>query len=259
MDNPLAQTFGTRLWGINDHGEITGTFGDSNASGQGFTYNNGSYTLINIAGSRSSTGTDVNNYGQVAVDYYDGHGHGAIYDNGTVLAYINDPFGSFGTGIMGINDAGLVVGDFANGAINQGYIYDNGVYTTFSPFSDTHLNDINNNGQIVGDYARSTASFIYDPSNNSLTTLVYPGADQTLAFGINDLGVVSGRYHDSSGYHGFTFEDLQFSSIDHPNAPGNTFVNKINDSGQIVGYYIDATGFSHGFLATPCNDGHLFG
>ena len=31
----------------------------------------------------------------------------------------------------------------------------------------------------------------------------------------------------------------------------DTEASGINDAGQIVGWYMDAKGFSHGFLATP--------
>jgi hypothetical protein len=42
--------------------------------------------------------------------------------------------------------------------------------------------------------------------------------------------------------------------VDDPagNPPGQgSFVNGINDLGQLVGGYVDATGLEHGFLATP--------
>src|SRR5262249_34829678 len=49
----------------------------------------------------------------------------------------------------------------------------------------------------------------------------------------------------------------QFTTVDDPagNPPGQgTFVNGINDLGQLVGVYLDATGLNHGFLAIPAAD-----
>ena len=44
--------------------------------------------------------------------------------------------------------------------------------------------------------------------------------------------------------------DYTFTQIDVPGSDG-TLAFGINDSGQIVGYYQDADGYFHGFLATP--------
>jgi hypothetical protein len=41
-----------------------------------------------------------------------------------------------------------------------------------------------------------------------------------------------------------------FTTIDVPGANGITAASGINNSGQIVGYFQDATG-EHGFLASP--------
>ena len=42
-----------------------------------------------------------------------------------------------------------------------------------------------------------------------------------------------------------------FTTIDVPGAANGTVAYGINDAGQIVGYYLDAAGTFHGFLATP--------
>jgi probable HAF family extracellular repeat protein len=44
--------------------------------------------------------------------------------------------------------------------------------------------------------------------------------------------------------------DGEYTTLDFPGAM-NTVANGINNLGQIVGYYVDANGNEHGFLATP--------
>lgn len=83
------------------------------------------------------------------------------------------------------------------------------------------------------------------------TQIVAPfeGTDQTLAFGINDLGWIVGQYHNSSGGHGYLLKNGQFTPIDAP-VPGAVDVDAmgINLQGQIVGSYFGGDGSRHAFL-----------
>ena len=53
--------------------------------------------------------------------------------------------------------------------------------------------------------------------------------------------------------HGFVYSITSgtYRSINDPNGIGTTTVNGINDSGQLVGFYVDANGNTDGFVATP--------
>jgi hypothetical protein len=42
----------------------------------------------------------------------------------------------------------------------------------------------------------------------------------------------------------------QWQSIDDPNGVGTTTVNGLNDSANLVGFYVDSAGNTDGFLAT---------
>src|SRR4029077_20256510 len=55
--------------------------------------------------------------------------------------------------------------------------------------------------------------------------------------------------------HGFLFNQPTgtFTTFDIPNA-ANTYLNGINDAGQIVGSYVDSAGTSHGFVASTTAD-----
>ncbi len=59
-----------------------------------------------------------------------------------------------------------------------------------------------------------------------------------------------GYYDLPSGYNGFVDNSGVFSAFDVPGA-AQTLAEGINNSGQIVGYYYDASGGIHGFEASP--------
>jgi len=84
----------------------------------------------------------------------------------------------------------------------------------------------------------------------SFTTIIYPGAHGTSAYGINSSGQIVGAVAYTNGDSGFLYSGGNFTTIDVPNAGGTT-AQGINDSGQVVGYFSDRTGpGSHGFLDT---------
>jgi hypothetical protein len=77
-----------------------------------------------------------------------------------------------------------------------------------------------------------------------------------MATGINADDEIVGVYTDSSNaMHGFTLKNpltkAKFTSIDDPNGVGTTTVNGLNDAGDLVGFYVDGTGNTDGFLAVP--------
>ena len=62
-------------------------------------------------------------------------------------------------------------------------------------------------------------------------------------FGFLALGLMLSPMGQAKADYTFTMFDVPGSLV--------TYANGINASGQIVGYYGDAVGGSHGFLATP--------
>jgi probable HAF family extracellular repeat protein len=89
--------------------------------------------------------------------------------------------------------------------------------------------------------------FLLDSGN--FTTLDYPGAIHTNAFGINNAGDIVGTYFTApNAAHGFLLMDGVFTSIDFPGAV-RTEVLGINSRGEIVGDYTDTANRIHGFVA----------
>ena len=87
-----------------------------------------------------------------------------------------------------------------------------------------------------------------------------PGATFVFSqiLGINDLGLAVGYYQDSTGsQHGFLYNtgNGQYSFLDDPSAAFDngvevTQITGINNQDEITGFYTDASGAAHGFVAT---------
>jgi uncharacterized membrane protein len=73
-------------------------------------------------------------------------------------------------------------------------------------------------------------------------------------FGINDAGRIVGRYALNGedpvfAGHGFLLNKGTFTSFDFPGALATAPLD-INEAGQVVGFYKDAAGSDHGFIAS---------
>lgn len=117
--------------------------------------------------------------------------------------------------------------------------------------SRTVVNGINNAGTIVGSFDSDAGrrGFLYDGSTYS--EFNYPGANGTELRGINNLGHLLGTYATDEESGAFIFDGVTYTTFDIPDSM--MFPTDLNDLGQVVGQYLDATpgGYSinsHGFL-----------
>jgi uncharacterized membrane protein len=221
--------------GINNHGQITGTY-------------------IDAADVPNPDGTFDTGHGFVQ----DRRGHTTSFDvPGALIPLPN-----------GINNHGQITGAYVTGggaASVHGFIRDRrGTMTTFEvPFGRLHsVSDINNRGQIVGYYDEPDLAggggFLRD-RDGTIKPVTYPGALYTLVHGLNDRGQLVGAYLEpgaapnpdgtipAGAVHGFVWERGRFTSFD---VPGSIFTQAfgINNRGQITGGYYDATGTQHAFV-----------
>jgi hypothetical protein len=217
INNPLAAgggVDGTYIYdwsgGINDAGDVIGSYFDSNGVSHGYLDIGGNFTALTdpTAGTAGTYAFDVNNHDEVVGTFLTETAYGYVYLKGAYQT-ISDPLGT-ATYALGINNQGDVVGNYqfsagppTNNGREEGFIYSHGKYTTIS-----------------------------DP-NGTITT----------ATGIDDKGDVVGYYEDTNGIHGFFYSKGQFTTINDPLAPNNTILTGINNKGQIVGY-----AGPHGFL-----------
>src|SRR5262249_44281618 len=116
-------------------------------------------------------------------------------------------------------------------------------------------------GDIVGSYMEASGTWHgFLLSGGELSTIDFPGAADTFAFGINPRGDVVGTYcpvHCDPvqiiGQHGFVLRGGEFSTIDFPGAQF-TRPFAINSRGDIAGSYRDFSNRVHGFLLSKGED-----
>ena len=109
-------------------------------------------------------------------------------------------------------------------------------------------------GQVIGDDG-FTHGFLLSKNGGAVTTLDFPGASDTYAYGINESGIVVGFWDllDANGnllaYHGFTWRDGAFTEVDFPGS-GDTAVLGINARGDFVGLWDSGVSspIGHGFV-----------
>ena len=65
----------TQALGVNDAGEVVGSFNDANGTTHGFTYQNGGFQSIDVPGATSTTVNGVNNAGQIVGFYVAANGN----------------------------------------------------------------------------------------------------------------------------------------------------------------------------------------
>jgi probable HAF family extracellular repeat protein len=234
--------------GINNTGQIVGSFADQEKPPHGFLYSGGAFSTIDVPGAISTESSGINDTGQIVGFFQDGSQkiHGFLNTGGTFKTI--DVPGAPLTRAFGINNAGQIVGEFISGRDGQfdGFLYSGGAFSTIDvPGDDTtfrqpeHATGINDAGQIVGYFGshRGTDGFLY--SGGAFSTIQLPGgATFVAASDINNSGQIVGRF----GQSGFLLNpDGTIRTIDVPlEVPEEfgtpvTFAYGINDAGHIVG------------------------
>ena len=106
--------FGTAAFGINDSGQIVGSFVVSGPLFQGYVYSGGNYTILSAPGATGGTvAIGINDAGQVVgwTSYLSGAPtQGFLYSGGNFIP-LNVP-GASNTFAWGINNAGQIAGEY---------------------------------------------------------------------------------------------------------------------------------------------------
>lgn len=122
----------------------------------------------------------------------------------------------------------------------------------------TYADAINNIGQVAGSFNDASGPHGFVATHGQVTRIDPPyGPLNTNLFGIgmNDLGQIVGQASvtDSNGRivgsTGFLESFGRFLPVNAPNADLTQPLG-INDEGQIIGLFVDASGTTHGFLKT---------
>ena len=165
--------------------------------------------------------------------------------------------------LIGVNDHNIAVG-FYNDASgdSHGYTYDIKTGKFSANIDDpsgvsTVAAAINNKGTIAGFYTDANGIIHgFLDNHGAFTTVSAPGATTTELLGLNDHGIAVGEDIVGGVTHGIIYNSKtgKLTTLDDPNAVGSTVFNGINDKGDIVGFYSDAAGNTHGLLAAPADD-----
>ena len=221
----------TSALGLNANGDVVGAYflTDEKKDNFGYVLRNGTFTSIGVPGAAQTRAFGINTNGDIVGIYTDqqqGKHHGFLLRAG-VFTSIDFP-GSAYTDVWKINDAGQIAGRYQTGGNSKFHLFllSDGIFTAIADFPEavqmaptvvcSHHSGLNGAGDIVTAYSDST------PVNNNLsdnvvgslhgllwsgggyTVIDFPNANFTVAYGINDSGVVVGAYQDTNGaIHGY--------------------------------------------------------
>lgn len=265
LDGPAGSP--TTVNGINNNGTIVGFTTNNGVNSNFLRSAGGSFTSLNLGDPAQgmANGVNINNM-IVGV----ANNNAFLINNGKQQTLT--PPGSSSSIAFGINDSGVIVGQYVNGSVTPGFVYQNGSFVTVNPTTNamvTNVQSVNNSGIAAGFYSTDGMhqhGFLYNVATKQTTLLPDPSTARTQAgglfltqfLGINDKGVAVGYYQTNNGSQfGFLFNTATntYTFLDDPSAaPVNgvqiTQITGIDNSGMICGFYIDANGVQHGFTAT---------
>ncbi len=208
---------------------------------------------LNYAFGVNDQGEIFGSYGEYAGDP-DGEAHGYRRDERGRFQTIDFP-GAAVSGLFNGNNRGQVVGFYSAerrlpGLNFRGFVYDGKRFTRIDApgATTTGVIDINERGDMVGlgivDRAAGLAFGWLRTHDGKFVTLPdVPDSFQTIPFSINNKGQIAGAYlrvgPDGIGrIGGFVLDDGELTLINVPGA-SSTQVNAINDHGEVTGFYTD--------------------
>jgi probable HAF family extracellular repeat protein len=240
----------TSALGINNLGQIVGSYTDANNVLHGFLWKNNSCQAIDCNGT-GTFATSINNLGQIVGGYFDSAGeHAFLYTNQCV------PIAStlVAAEASGINDDGQVVGSYQD--CNYGFVYNTNTKKTTKGIEyhgsngNTCLRGINGDGLIVGDTGGgSYPAFLYDPATSNFTPLGF--SNVTGGLNNNFEVTVDGNPDFLFDYASGSDSPVSYSLAQFMSVASVSDCIQGSAAVAVVGSYVDKNNKTHGFLATP--------
>lgn len=270
VNDPGSITF-TRIMGIDELGQIVGTYGSGKTSdpSHGFTslvpYTQ--FKKIDYPSALETVATSMSSNRIIAGYFLDNskghHTWGWMRNRGIWMQY-KDERAPKGPGsvneFLGVNNSAIVTGTFIDSyGHNQAFEFAANRFHKLGPPGATSAtaNGIDMRGVVVGTETSpsgTTQGWLLE--NRTYFPIMYPQSTSTQAFAVNYQEQVVGSYVGAhGGTHGFILTNPRspsgqyWQSIDNPNAVGTTVVTSINGHHDICGWYVDANGNTNGFVA----------
>jgi uncharacterized membrane protein len=206
IDYPGAT--GTQAVGINDNGEVVGNF-----DADSFVFDISTQIFsppIVYPDAVLTSATGINDAGSIVGEFivvqkgnYNQYGFEL---SGTAYSRIAPP-GTNHSVVSGITSSGWIVGFTENPTVNFSFSQlEYRRITIPNTTSPTVFGVAPSMNAVVGGMTASTGSVGFVYQNHVAQALVFPASLATVAYGINDSGVVSGYFYDSTRIvHGFTW------------------------------------------------------
>jgi hypothetical protein len=173
---------------------------------------------------------------------------------------------SLGTSVSGFNQEGVIVGATAaaDGTLDGFMRNRDGSFISISdPSSPPGAQfgsipfGVNSNDQVVGIYEAGTSQYLFTSFERDRSGVfrdlhapgAQPGLIDTIAYGINSRGEITGQYFLPDGTNQ-SFVRMPNGTFDKFTALGavSTNATSINDGGSVAGTYTDSAFASHGFV-----------
>ncbi len=153
-----------------------------------------------------------------------------------------------------MNDSGVVVGGYTDSIGEHGFSYNGIKYSTLDLGTQhfTVATGINNAGQIIGYYGSKGGTIVGFLDSNGQFTTINTNNAVTEPLGINSNGAIVGITGTQSNFMSFMFQNGRFVPVTiKVQSSFITQAEDINDSGQIVGWYLFNGSPVAGFTALP--------
>ena len=229
---------------LNNLGDIAGFSysGDDVASGFLRTAD-GVFTSIDVPGSSSTKIYALNDLGDVAGLYLGDNGYeGFVREADSTVTTVQVP-GAASTTPTLINNAGGVAGNIRRDNAGLGFVrVASGEYSVVEPPDAAHFMSVsvlNEAGDVAGVFDAAGWAFIRD-ADGSYTMFDLPGV-LTYVNAMNDEGYVAGWFLGPDRFQqGFVRSpDGSIAVVPSPIESGHSFIQFLNNSGQVAGTYTD--------------------
>lgn len=270
--NPVG-AIESRAAGINESGQVVGSYKTSDGHSHAFLWQNGSFIDLGALGGLDSIANDINELGQVigTASTADNQRHAFLWSDANNNG-VSDPGEMIDLGTLGgvrsdaikINNSGQVVG-FARISSGASYPFvwadannngqsDPGEMIKIEPAGSSggEAYGINDSGQVVGQFISSDGYYhLFRYESGIITDLgTSPfGGDVIFGNGINKSGQIAGdgNYPDFNTYQAFLYQNGTFTPLGTLGGPSSGVLD-LNDKGEVVGGSDTSSGVEHAFL-----------